>query len=351
MEIALLTIWHEKNYGAELQAYATIKALKALGHNPEMINIHITHNEKPSLMGRVANFIEKISPANLKFERFWRSNIPTTKRYRNIDELYNTPPVADVYMVGSDQVWNPDITKEYWRMFFLDFGNPNINRVSYASSFGVKQWNYPFYVDIIKNAINKFSVVTSREDSGVQILKNTFGINAKSVLDPTLLFTSYEEFVPKPTSQKTLVYYPLSDDSELEDYCISLSKRLGLKPINTNKKRVLLNKILWNRISVEQWVKNIASADFVITRSFHGLAFCLIYKKQFAVLKSRNDRGTRLENLLAKLGILDRAFLNTEEIEKNKPWEKPIDYTLLSSRLEVLRKESWEVLKNMLKDK
>ena len=113
MKIALLTIWHEKNYGAELQAYATIKAIKHLGHCPEMINIHLASKEQPSFLGRIANFIEKLLPASTKFERFWSYYIPKTKKYNSVSELYNDPPQADIYIVGSDQVWNPDITKEF----------------------------------------------------------------------------------------------------------------------------------------------------------------------------------------------------------------------------------------------
>lgn len=82
MKIALLTIWHEKNYGAELQAYATIKAIKHLGHCPEMINIHLASKEQPSFLGRIANFIEKLLPASTKFERFLE--LLHTKNEKNI---------------------------------------------------------------------------------------------------------------------------------------------------------------------------------------------------------------------------------------------------------------------------
>lgn len=81
MKIALLTIWHEKNYGAELQAYATIKAIKHLGHCPEMINIHLASKEQPSFLGRIANFIEKLLPASTKFERF---GVITYQKRKNI---------------------------------------------------------------------------------------------------------------------------------------------------------------------------------------------------------------------------------------------------------------------------
>ena len=129
----------------------------------------------------------------------------------------------------------------------------------------------------------------------MKLLRDVFGVEATSVLDPTLLFDSYDEFVPNSQIRKTLVYYPLSEDWELTDYCENLAKKIGLTAINTNRKTTIFNKLIWNRVSIEQWVRNIAYSEFVITRSFHGLAFCLIYQRQFAILKSRNDRGTRLE--------------------------------------------------------
>ena len=211
-------------------------------------------------------------------------------------------------------------------MFFLDFGTTKVKRLSFSSSFGIKDWNHPEHVDFVKSALNQFSFVTCREDSGMKLLRDVFGVEATSVLDPTLLFDSYDEFVPNSQIRKTLVYYPLSEDWELTDYCENLAKKLGLTAINTNRKTTIFNKLIWNRVSIEQWVRNIAYSEFVITRSFHGLAFCLIYQRQFAILKSRNDRGTRLDNLLSKLDLQDRIYQNTMELDNAKPWENPIDY-------------------------
>lgn len=350
MKVALLTIWHEKNYGAVLQAYATIKALKLLGHNPYMINIHIKDTVKSTFVGKIANIIEYFTPATYKFNRFWRKYIPVTKKYDNIDELYSHPPVADCYIVGSDQVWNPDITKKYWKIFFLDFGSNDIKRISYASSIGVNKWMYDRYTESIHKLLHNFSHVTCREETGVEILREVFGIGANCVLDPTLLFDSYDEFVPKRMENKTLVYYPLSEDDELESYCKELAYKLGLKPVNTNKKTKILCKLIFNRVGVEDWVNNIANANFVITRSFHGLAFCLIFQKQFAILQSRNGRGTRLENLLSKLNLSNRIYCSTAQMDLCKPWEETIDYSKITPLLESLRQQSWNILKKMLEE-
>lgn len=126
MKIALLTIWHECNYGAELQAYATVKILQNLGHKVEMIDIRLSDCRKGNINQKIFNIVCGITPGYRKFINFWKKYIPVTRRYNSIDKLQKRPPVADVYLVGSDQVWNPELTKEFSLLYFLNFGDNNI---------------------------------------------------------------------------------------------------------------------------------------------------------------------------------------------------------------------------------
>lgn len=347
MKVALLTIWHELNYGAELQAYATVKAIQKLGHEVELIDIRLSDCEYKNIVGKIVTALSTIGPCQKKFESFWKKYIPTTRRYRTIKQLKENPPVADIFMVGSDQVWNPQITGLYSKLYFLNFGG-DVRRVSYASSFGTDQWMYPELQDEIKILLSQFDFISCREVSGVYLLKNTFGIDASLVLDPTLLFSDYSELFGAITPQKTLVYYPLAVESELVDYSEKLAKRLNLRPVNNKKCSYIIKPIVWNRIGIEQWVKNIAEAEFVITRSFHGLAFSIIYQKNFAILASRNNRGTRIINLLNLLGLSDRLYTSVEEMDIAEPWNKPINYKLVNAKLVSLRNVSWNILKSMI---
>lgn len=195
MKVALLTIWHELNYGAELQAYATIKAIQKLGHEVEMIDIRLSDCEYKNFKGKIVTSLSSIGPCQKKFESFWDKYIPKTHRYTTIEQLKENPPIADIYMVGSDQVWNPQITGAFSKLFFLDFGSENIRRVSFASSFGVNQWKYPELQEDIKKLLSRFHMISCRESSGVDILKKTFGLDASLVLDPTLLFSSWNAIV------------------------------------------------------------------------------------------------------------------------------------------------------------
>ena len=348
MKIALLTIWHEKNYGAELQAYATVKVLQNLGHKVEMIDIRLSDMEEDSLKHKIASFISMFGQGDRSFNRFWKKYIPTTRRYKNIIDLQNEPPQADVYLVGSDQVWNPDITKDFAKLYFLNFGDKKTYRISYASSFGKETWTHPELVAYVREQFSLFFSVSCREESGIGLLREEFGISAQCVVDPTLLLDDYTELTGLLTETPTLVYYPLSYDEDLESYSVQLAKRLGISAINNNSEELLLGRLPWKRTSIEQWVRNIAQAQFVITRSFHGLVFCLLHQRQFAILASRNGRGDRLVNLLKSVGLEDRFYADTEAIEKDRPWERKIDYSTIEPLIVQNRKSSLDFLKMTL---
>lgn len=348
MKIALLTIWHEKNYGAELQAYATIRILQKMGHDVSMIDIRLSDMNKLSAKGYIAQCIMCFSPCNRKFNRFWKKYIPCTKRYKSIEELTDDPPKADVYIVGSDQVWNPDITRNFSTLFFLNFGHEQVRKISFASSFGVEEWKHGKLTNEIEALLKRFSAISCREQSGVEIVKKHFQKRATFVADPTIILGDYSNLTGEIKPQKTLVYYPLSNDLELENYAESLAKRLRLKAINNKKISTLFHRIEWDRTSIEEWVKNIAEAEFVITRSFHGVVFSLLYQRQFAVLTSRNRRGARLVDLLTRLGLSNRMFSNTDEIEQFEPWNNTIDYSPISDKIRDLQESSVEYLKKAL---
>ena len=102
MKIALMTIWHVKNYGAELQTYATVKTLQEMGHAVTVIDYRLFETPKrTSFAGRILDFVYSLSPENIKFECFWKKYIPSTKHYISYNELKNDVPDADLYLVGS----------------------------------------------------------------------------------------------------------------------------------------------------------------------------------------------------------------------------------------------------------
>lgn len=355
MKISLLTIWHIGNYGAELQTYCTVKVLNELGHDVQVVRYDLKdddNNKTSELKQCIFNFITGLMPANLKSQWFWLRHIPSTKKYKSLKDVYDNPPLADAYIVGSDQVWNPEITKQSAPLFFLDFINKDIRKLSYASSFGVSEWNGD--TDITAIALENFkhfSGISCREKSGVKILNSIFKVQAQCVLDPTLLVENYKSLTKGIVERQTLAYYPLSPNPTVETFCKMLSKELGLEYKQVNKRTILRRYMLWNKPSVPQWLKNIGEARFVITPSFHGLTTSIMQHRNFAILITEPlilKRSARIRDLLEELGLEDRFFTSVESFYKSRIWEKTIDYIDVDSKLSVLRKKSYKYLKDNL---
>ena len=318
MKIGLLTIWREKNFGAEMQAYATIKALQNLGYDVEMIDFRLSDIAHPTIKQRIIKILTYITKEDFKFRKFWKNHIPKGYHYKKSEELKCNPPKVDLLLVGSDQVWNPSITKEKALTYFLDFGETGVRKASYASSFGESEW--------------------------LQSKQMT-----ENVLDPTLLHTEYPELTGKLQNRRTLVFYPLSPFPELETFCKETAVKLGLDYVDANHKNYLIRKIVWNRPGVEEWVRTIAEAELVITPSFHGLAFSLIYHRQFVIVLSPEGkkRSTRLTSLLVQLGLEDRLFTSVEDVVKSNVLSRKINYEDVDKKLTELRSQSYNYLKRL----
>ena len=178
----------------------------------------------------------------------------------------------------------------------------------------------------------------------MRILQDVFGVDAEQVLDPTLLI-SYKELVGDAVERNTLTYYPLSTDPELDMYARSIATDLGFEIVNANDCTKLLGKIEWDRPSIAEWIRSIATSKFVITRSFHGMVFSILHKRQFAVVASQNGRGTRLISLLKQLGLENRFYDSLEEMNSAKPWLDIIDYASVTPRLIKIRENSIRLLR------
>lgn len=341
MKVALLTIYNVINYGAELQAYATCRVLEKLGCDVELIDLRLNYSKAP-LLSRILYWKQ-----NHSFKMFRRFAFPKkTCRYQSLEALKQNPPIADLYLVGSDQVWNTDITREIASAFFLDFGADSIKRASYASSFGSEEWKgKPEITRIALKRLKEFVGVSVREQSGLEILKNKFGIESVLVLDPTMLFDGYSALAGEVKQKNEIVCYKFiqNDDFFSVGRYISSKLQSPIRILNSNNR--VHRGYKYNYPSgVKEWVKSIAESSFVLTDSFHGLAFSIIYRKQFIVFVANPNRIGRLQNLLEMLGLEDRLYYSYDDIYANDNWKKTIDYAMVETKLNELRKKSWNFL-------
>lgn len=343
MKIALLTYFAADNYGATLQAYATVKALEKCGHEVELINFVIPEP--------VTSFAKKIMlyPKHIMFERFRDKYFHRlTRSYKTISELQSDPPKADCYLVGSDQTWNPDISDQMAQGFFLAFGGKDVIRASYAASFGKDKWEDTKWINSedVKRLLSDFDFVSVRETSGIKLLSEQFGVeNATQVLDPVLLFEEYPELTGKIASSDEIILYKLVNSAEFYTKCRDVGHHLSLPLRSIGSLRRIKGIRCGYPESLEEWIRRIAGAKYIITDSFHGTVISLLYRKQFVSCVARPERVTRLKSLLDILELSDRFIpIDNEYKSIVDKLQEPIDYNCVLDKLNDLRELSFRYI-------
>lgn len=346
MKIALLTYFAADNYGAVLQAYATIKALEQQGHEVELVNYVIPEPPRSWLKNLL------LYPKHLKLERFRKRYFKNISRpYLSTEQLQKDPPKADYYLVGSDQTWNPFISREMTRGFFLDFGDKKILRTTYAASFGMSEWEDSQWMSLgdAKRLLGRFDFISIRETSGVTLLKEKFGLkDVTQVVDPVLLFPQYNELTGPVEQGEDLILYKLVNSTNYYEHARQLGGLLNCPLRSIGSIRRIKGVRCAYPESLEGWMRRIASARYVITDSFHGMVISLLYGRQFIICVGDPKRITRLQSLLAQLALEDRILLDTDPAEKMaERLNTPIDYEDVYKKLETLRIDSFEYLKRL----
>lgn len=328
-KINLLTIHWGKCYGAVMQTYATCKLLEESGHEVHVINL--IHPSTKKTYKRLRKWVDLFREFQFYlFKKKYFSNL-TSKSY---EILYNKLPSADYYAVGSDQVWNKDITAPFYLDYFLHFVPNGIKRISLSSSFGKTEWNQEeTLTNEVKNELNKFVAVSVREDSGVELLHDIFNISSIQLPDPTIGYGSFDKLLPNRNPKHQLFTFLFKNTLESKAIVEGCASQLHIPVYKNNR----LNSYFRN--GPIDWLSNIANSDFVITDSFHGLALSLLFNKQFIVLCANEKKFTRLSSLL-RLVKLENRFVKSFSDFENRKFEllKHIDYSMVNKILESERR-------------
>jgi len=340
-KIKLLTFSGENSFGAMLQCYAMSKILSDWGYEVELVKVPLDKID----YGFIGNITFRIS--NWFFDKFRANNLPRFIHFQ--DSKFDD---NDIFIVGSDQVWNPDITKQNALNYFFDFLPDKTKRISYAASFGNSDWSWKNIEDKAGVCLRKFSAISVREMSGAVICRDVFHMDADVVLDPTLLLDSYKELLKgKISAKKTLVYFSLFKETPKELELIRyIGMQTGSEPLMLSNKRFLKGIRTLGWLTVQNWVSQIANSSFVITNSFHCTVFAIIHHKQFIVIATNTKRAGRILYLLESLGLSNRYYPDIEIIYKSTDWLQPIDYDKIEEKLRILRLASFEFLKKALKE-
>lgn len=280
----------------------------------------------------------------------------TFKKYRSYDDLFNENFDHTHMIVGSDQVWRPSYTENSMMIYFLDFLKPECKRISYAASFGTDSWEFECgSSETVKarEALKKFSAISVRERSGVDICDKVFSIQAEHVLDPTLLAGSqyFSEVANKSKygigNSGKIIYYKLDSSEKFNEF---------LGEIKRNK-RVEIENIYFKKIDnhyyyypVDDWLSKIKNSELVITDSFHCICFALLFNKEFIYYPNENNRGmSRIESLLSELNITNRIFNDKMSLAGFLDKMEILDYSVINKKLEDLRVNSLAFLLTSLK--
>ena len=216
----------------------------------------------------------------------------------------------EAFIVGSDQCWRPCYSANI-RNYYLDFASDNVKKIVYAASFGVDVWEYSDeQTTNVRRFAQRLDAVSVRENTAVQLCKERLGVDAAWVLDPTMLLgrDGFMKFVTIENDSLYVLNYLLEESQEARQLVQTIAAKSRLTEVRSNISSPIFHRgeslVSHLNISVEQWLSNIYNAKFVITDSFHGAVFCIIFNVPFMVKLNAVRGNTRLESLLTDFDLI-----------------------------------------------
>lgn len=379
MKIAILTQPLGTNYGGMVQAYALQKVLKDHGHDVVTIDRQFARRSylrRVLSLGKylVLKILGKEQPIRLtdrKRERILSENHEFIKQHINMSKsIFSTDEVRahfqsggyDAVVVGSDQTWRPRYSPDLFN-FYLDFAlDKDVVKISYASSFGVDEWEYTAEQTAkCRELIKQFSFVGVRETSGVRLCVDYLGREAVSVLDPTLLLLpedysalwSHPSDVIVPSSGYVFAY--VLDETPYKSKVVRVaSDRISGSVWKCQPKRTLKQSYQGDLSDFSfpapaAWLRSFAQSSMVITDSFHGCVFSIIFNKPFIAVGNERRGLARFQSLLSEFGLSDRLILDGDSSFESLLTTN-IDWVRVNKKLAAARKRSVDLLLHSLEE-
>lgn len=378
MRIGILTLPLYCNYGGIMQCYALQTILQSLGNETVILQrefskrytikgicIYYAKHFIKLLLGRQSSWHYYVDPQRHDFiakntYQFIEKNIkPRSKHCFTTEELKQEylRKKLDAIIVGSDQVWRPDYSPCLTN-YYLDFisNNNRIKKISYGASFGSDKWNYSNEQTILCGTLlQQFDFVSVRESSGIKLCKEHFHIDAKQVVDPTLLLEpeDYQTLLSSnQTKRGNLFCYILDKNQEKNDIINLIATKNRFKPFESMP---LLSDTTYNLYKnidkcvyppIEKWLSAFMEADMVLTDSFHGTVFSIIFNKPFWVIGNKERGIARFDSILSLFNLKNRFIVDYEHINLNI--NEPIEWSSVNKKRQELKKESIQFLLNAL---
>lgn len=369
MKIGILTLPLHSNYGGIIQAYALKRVLEKLGHEIFFFE-HIAYPQRPHMKFRNLIYFKRFI---LKY--FFRQNIIV--RYDRYCQLFNAQKLKqtlpfiemyiqknyytidninsyliDAFIVGSDQVWRTNYAKPIQK-YFLNFikDKKDIKKIAYAASFGTDKWEFsPQQTEECARLAKKFDLITVREDSGVNLCKQYLGVSAEQVLDPTMLL-GIEDYVKIIKAENTLkskgnlFAYILNNTSQKQEFIKNMAIKKELKAFSIIPEEAQ-NIIAQPYPGIHIWLRAFMDAEFIVTDSFHGCVFSIIFNKPFIAIGNKERGQARFDSLL-KLFDLENRLIDLSQLNA-EPVTQDIDWNKVNSIRQMLREKSISLINRTL---
>ena len=382
MKIGILTQPLHANYGGILQNYALQQVLKQVGHEVWTIDWEGGSGLRDMLYRMKVRVLHMLLPNRFPPLRYKpndkeRAIIQRNTNHFIITYIKHTEAVHsyegfvkqaskgkyDAYVVGSDQCWRP-CYNAFLPSMFLDFvQDKQVKRIAYAASFGTDKWEFtPQQTTICASLAKKFDIVSVREDSGVRLCKEYLGVDARHVLDPTMLLAKedYIQLIEKEKETKlngTLFYYILDPNAKKLSFIQKVAKDKGLKSFQVLPKcqaEIRTKEDVKNRIEdcvfpgITTWLRAFMDAEMTIVDSFHGMVFSIIFNKPFWAIGNVGRGMSRFTSLLRTFHLEDR-LLGEEHLD-NVDFSKSINWNMVNRIMEDKKSECKALLLKEMKN-
>ena len=331
-DFGIINFWWCDDHGAILTAFALQQLLAKEGFSSELLKCWMDYDDEKRKGGISALFEQQYMKSS-------------TKIYRTYDDIFvgkNNLQLNNDYIgfiTGSDQVFRPDYVPDSWYLSFVK----GKGKIAAAASFGTDKF---ICDDInrfkrISESLKSFDYISVREDSGVALCKETFGVDAAHILDPVFLIdiNEYKKIIcnSKLKKEKDFIF------CYIRDLTTNIKKQIEKIEFEGRYEIKWCNE----KMPIEDFLFNVSNCSCMITDSYHGMCFSIIFNKDFMCIKNEERGRARFDSLQKQLGLSDKNFLDeSEQMDRIIP----VEYSSINNNLNRLSENGKKWLKNALSE-
>lgn len=348
--VGIITYIYNANYGGVLQLYALMTYLKNEGYNVKYINrMYPEKNKLFKFIRDTAKFViqknRKRDKRNRNINMFFQQYIQpqTEKIWTRSDFKKLNKEKFSTIIAGSDQIWRPWSFVEDYFLGFTDLLNYVPRKIAYSASFGVDEWLFDPQTTLkVKQLASKFDAISVRESSGTELCKKYLDRDALLTLDPTMLLSPEQYislFEQRSNYKPYIATYILDMNETKSQICEYIGNHFSLELYHIQK----TNEI---RESVQSWLRSIYEADFIVTDSFHGTVFSIIFNKPFISIGNTQRGMARFSSILSLFSLERRLLVSNSLKDIDNIINNTIDWKQVNEKIKIMQGISKGFLKN-----